>query len=151
MLTEALTTAATLRLISSSALTRSRSEWSMMAISPGLRRLVMLFVRPSTRATATIPGGSPALPRCSSGSFTDGAFIEFHPARAETRQWPCWSLRRVIDLATYRHQHARAVCRKVPPESETSLGGRLASSALGRDPGFFRARGGDPAARLSGL
>src|SRR6266550_320584 len=76
MLTAALTTAATLRLISSSALTRSRSEWSMMAISPGLRRLVMFFVRWSTRATATIPGGSPALPRCSSGSFTDGAFID---------------------------------------------------------------------------
>ena len=41
----ALTTAATLRLMSSSALTRSRSEWSMMAISPGPRRLVMFFVR----------------------------------------------------------------------------------------------------------
>src|SRR5215467_10615947 len=136
MLTEALTTAATLCLMSSSALTRSRSEWSMMAISPGLRRLVMFFVRWSTRATATIPGGSPALPRCSSGSFTDGAFIEFHPARAETRQWPCWPLQRVIELATQSHQRSRVVCRKVPPETETYLGGRLAGSAAGRDAGL---------------
>src|SRR5690348_5162804 len=112
MLTEALTTAATLRLMSSSALTRSRSEWSMMAISPGLRRLVMFFVRWSTRATATIPGGSPALPRCSSGSFTDGAFIEFHPARAETRQWPRWhygvSLFQQLNVTSSR---ARCVAR----------------------------------------
>src|SRR6516164_7972074 len=75
MLTEALTTAETLRLISSSALTRSRSEWSMMAISPGLSRLVMLFVRRSTRATARMPAGSPARPR-NTGGITDGNFIE---------------------------------------------------------------------------
>src|SRR6516165_9545094 len=134
MLTETLTTAATLRLISSSALTRSRSEWSMMAISPGLRRWVMFFVRWSTRATATMPGGSSAFPRCSIGSFTDGAFIEFHPARAVTRRWPCWSLRCVISVATQSHQQSRAVCRKVPPETETYLGERLASGALDRSP-----------------
>src|SRR5712691_9734003 len=104
MLTETFTTAATLRLIRSSALTRSRSEWSMMAISPGLRRLVMLFVLRSTRATATMPGGSPALPRDSSGLLTDGAFIEFHPARAVTRRGACWPSRRVMALATQRHQ-----------------------------------------------
>src|SRR5215471_5715431 len=121
MLTEALTTAATLRLMSSSALTRSRSEWSMMAISPGLRRLVMFFVRRSTRAAATMPGGSLAFPRGSSGIFTDGAFIEFHPARAETCQWPCWPLRRVIEHVTERHLRSRAVCRKLPAEPETFL------------------------------
>src|ERR1700736_3905451 len=109
MLTETFTTAATLRRISSSALTRSRSAWSMMAISPGLRRLVMLFVLRSTRATATMPGGSPALPRIGSGILTDGTFIEFHPARAVTRQWPCWRLRRVMKLATQRDQHSRVV------------------------------------------
>src|SRR5919108_3389133 len=121
MLTEALTTAATLRLMSSSALTRSRSEWSMMAISPGLRRLVMFLVRRSTRATATMPGGSLAFPRGSSGIFTDGAFIEFHPARAATRQWPCRPLRRVIAGVTERHLWTRVVCRKVPPEPERCL------------------------------
>src|SRR5712691_6955682 len=115
MLTETFTTAATLRLIRSSALTRSRSEWSMMAISPGLRRLVMFFVLRSTRATATMPGGSPALPRNSSGILTDGTFIEFHPARAVTRQRPCWRLRRVMDLATERHQRSRAVCARYQP------------------------------------
>ena len=83
MLIEALTTAATFRLISSSALTRSRSEWSMTAISPGLSRLVMFFVLRSTRATATMPGGSPALPR-NTGGITDGSFIESHPARARS-------------------------------------------------------------------
>src|SRR6266567_1448465 len=150
MLTETLTTAATLRLISSSALTRSRSEWSIMAISPGLRRLVMFFVLGSTRATATMPGGSAALPRCSSGIFTDGTFIEFHPARAVTRQRPCWPLRRVREVATERHQRSGVMCRKVPPESEILLGGRLASGTLGRDPAFFLDLGNDPPARLRG-
>ena len=47
----------------------------MMAISPGLSRLVMIFVARSTRATATMPGGSPARPR-NTGGITDGNFIE---------------------------------------------------------------------------
>lgn len=47
----------------------------MMAISPGLSRLEMLFVLRSTRATATMPGGSPALPQNGSGILTDGTFI----------------------------------------------------------------------------
>src|SRR5215472_339655 len=46
----------------------------MMAISPGLSRLVMIFVARSTRATATMPGGSPARPR-NTGGITDGNFI----------------------------------------------------------------------------
>ena len=75
MLTEAFTTAATWRRISSSALTRSTSAWSMMAISPGASRLVMFLVLRSTRATATMPGGSSALPRRCSGFLTDGTFI----------------------------------------------------------------------------
>ena len=37
--------------------------------------MLMLFVRRSTRATATMPGGSPALPR-NTGGITDGNFIE---------------------------------------------------------------------------
>src|SRR5208282_1438050 len=105
MLADALTTAATLRLISSSALTRSRSAWSMMAISPGLSRLEMFFVLRSTRAMATIPGGSVAFPGKSSGILTDGTFIEFHPARAVTRQRPGRRLRRVMTLATERHDY----------------------------------------------
>src|SRR6516225_263318 len=47
----------------------------MMAISPGLSRLVMIFVARSTRATPTMPGGSPARPR-NTGGITDGNFIE---------------------------------------------------------------------------
>src|ERR1700733_3335756 len=94
-------TAMTLRLMSSSALTRSRSEWSMMAISPGLRRLVMFLVRRSTRATAVMPGGTSALSRPTSGIFTDGTFIEFHTARTVTRGPPGPRLRRVMTFDQY--------------------------------------------------
>ena len=57
----------------------------MMAISPGLSRLVMIFVARSTRAMATMPGGSPARPR-NTGGITDGNFIESilpEPLRAD--------------------------------------------------------------------
>src|SRR5215469_10218165 len=75
----AFTTAATRQSISSSALTRSRSAWSMTAMSPGFSRLTRTFVRGSTRATPTMPGGSSALPRPTRGILTDGSFITFHP------------------------------------------------------------------------
>jgi hypothetical protein len=78
-LTDALTTAAAFRLVSSSALIRSRSAWSMMAISPGLSRLMMSFVRRPTRATATIPGGSKAPPRNRSRTLTKGTFDSLAP------------------------------------------------------------------------
>src|SRR3954466_10975989 len=57
MLGAAFTTAQTLALTSASAATRSRSTWSMMAMSPGRRRLVSRFVRRSIRAGPATPGG----------------------------------------------------------------------------------------------
>ena len=62
----------------------------MMAISPGFSRREMLFVFRSTRATATMPGGSPAFPRNGSGILTGGTFIAFHPARAFQERRPGW-------------------------------------------------------------
>src|SRR3954454_24107913 len=57
MLGAALTTAQTLALTNASAATRSRSTWSMMAMSPGRRRFVSRFVRRSIRAGPATPGG----------------------------------------------------------------------------------------------
>ena len=48
----------------------------MIAISPGFSRLVMFFVLRSTRATATMPGGSALLPGHGSGILTDGTFVK---------------------------------------------------------------------------
>src|SRR5947208_2727487 len=58
MLGATLTTAATWQATSASALTRSRSIWSMIAISPGRRRLVRSLVRLSRRAGPATPGSS---------------------------------------------------------------------------------------------
>src|SRR5690606_13988597 len=99
MLGATLTTAPTWQETSASALTRSRSTWSMTAISPGWRRLVRSLVRRSSRAVALTPGrpSSRARPIASarSGSFCfsrtrrsvvgDGSFITCHPARARSR------------------------------------------------------------------
>src|SRR4051794_20909260 len=57
MLGAALTTAHTFALTSASAATRSRSTWSMMAMSPGRRRLVSRLVRRSILAGPATPGG----------------------------------------------------------------------------------------------
>src|SRR3954451_17017840 len=56
MLGAALTTAQTFAATSPSAATRSRSTWSMIAMSPGRSRLVRRLVRRSRRATPTTPG-----------------------------------------------------------------------------------------------
>src|SRR5579859_6804463 len=58
MLAATLTTAETCRFSSASALTLSRSAWSMMAMSPGLSRSVSDLVRRSRRAGAVKPGRS---------------------------------------------------------------------------------------------
>ena len=60
MLGAALMTAATWQLTSDSALTRSRSAWSMIAISPGRSRLVRVLVRRSSLAGPASPGRSGA-------------------------------------------------------------------------------------------
>src|SRR4051794_18968717 len=57
MLGAALTTAHTLADTSASAATRSRSTWSMTAMSPGRRRLVRRLVLRSIRAGPATPGG----------------------------------------------------------------------------------------------
>lgn len=83
----------------------------MMAISPGLSRLLMTFVARSTRATATMPGGSPARPR-NTGGITDGNFIGVHPARADRANGPVgahgvsWTLRLIVTA-----DHAGCVAR----------------------------------------
>src|SRR5215472_10790607 len=58
MLGATLMTATTWRFSRASALTLSRSSWSMIAISPGFRRLVSDLVLRSRRAGATRPGRS---------------------------------------------------------------------------------------------
>ena len=60
MLGAALTTAATRQATSASALTRSRSTWSITATSPGRSRLVSVLVRRSSRATPVAPAGCSA-------------------------------------------------------------------------------------------
>src|ERR1700731_3349658 len=83
----------------------------MMAISPGLSRLLMTFVARATRATATMPGGSPARPR-NTGGITDGNFIGVHPARADRANGPVgahgvsWILRLIVTA-----DHAGCVAR----------------------------------------
>src|SRR5580693_2354581 len=83
----------------------------MMAISPGLSRLLMTFVARSTRATATMPGGSPARPR-NTGGITDGNFIGVHPARAGPANGPVgahgvsWILQLIVTV-----DHAGCVAR----------------------------------------
>src|SRR5919202_6352034 len=56
MLHAALTTAAGRHRTRDCAATASMSMWSMIATSPGWRRLVRFFVRPSTRAGPVTPG-----------------------------------------------------------------------------------------------
>src|SRR4051795_6863903 len=56
MLGETLTTAQTFARTNASAATRSRSTWSMIAMSPGRSRLVSVLVRRSRRATPVTPG-----------------------------------------------------------------------------------------------
>src|SRR5271170_1250425 len=86
----------------------------MMAISPALSRLVMIFVARSTRATAMIPGGSTARPR-NTGGITDGNFIGVHPARTERANGPVgahgvsWILRPIVTA-----DHAGCVARYHP-------------------------------------
>src|SRR5690606_35224576 len=71
-----LTTAAAPHATSASALTRSTSTWSMMAISPGWRRFVSLLVRRSILATPVTPGRSlPFLAR-RPGILLPGTFIK---------------------------------------------------------------------------
>src|SRR5579859_5672400 len=77
MLGDALITAATWQLISASALTRSRSRWSMIAMSPGHSRLVRFFVLRSRRAVPITAGRSSGLPRRAQGRRRDGDFIAF--------------------------------------------------------------------------
>ena len=81
--------------LSSSALTRSRSAWSMTAISPGFSRRTSVLVRRSTRATPAAPGGASALPRVTCGNLTDGPFIGLNPARARRLPLSPRALRRV--------------------------------------------------------
>src|SRR5947207_6886655 len=95
MLGATLTTAATWQLISASALTRSRSRWSMMAMSPGHSRLVRFLVRRSRRAGPITPGRSSGLPRRVQGMRRDGLFIAFHPARQDDHRRLHWPARRV--------------------------------------------------------
>src|SRR5260370_42476979 len=75
MLGAAFTTAATWQLMRASALIRSRSPWSMMAISPGESRLVRFVVLRSRRAGPITPGRSSDLPRRVQGRRRDGLFI----------------------------------------------------------------------------
>src|ERR1700733_13813678 len=75
MLGPAFTTAATWHSMRESALTRSRSRWSMIAMSPGLSRLVRFLVRRSRRAGPITPGKSSDLPRRDQGRRRDGDFI----------------------------------------------------------------------------
>src|SRR5215467_7126062 len=88
----ALTTAATLQAMSSSALTRSRSGWSMMAISPGASRLTRALVFTSTRAVARMPGGASALPRLTCGILTVGTFIAHSSCQRSLGQLTCYEI-----------------------------------------------------------
>src|SRR5215813_7410874 len=75
MLGAAFTTAAAWRRMSATALTRSRSTWSMMAMSPGLSLLVRFFVLRSTRAGPAMPGRSSGLVRYFIESLRNWAII----------------------------------------------------------------------------
>src|SRR4051794_17207899 len=85
---------------SASALTRSRSTWSMIAISPWFSRLVRNLVRLSILATALTPGLSSEACRprlnsrearsldCGRGSVpVPDSLIDSHPARADHLAW----------------------------------------------------------------
>src|SRR3954471_62372 len=73
MLGAALTTAATRAATRPSAPTRSRSTWSMTAMSPGCSRFVSRLVRRSSRAIPTTPGcRSPERGRRKVASFIRG-------------------------------------------------------------------------------
>src|ERR1035438_6791983 len=65
--------------------------------------------RPDIDDVSIMPGGSPALPRVSSGILTDSTFIELHPARAVGPRRPGLRLRRVTSFATKRHEPSRMV------------------------------------------
>src|SRR5579863_5883919 len=91
MLAATLTTAATCLRRSASALTRSRSWWSMMAMSPGASRLVRILVRLSSLAGPVTPGRSSVLVRCVMGRLRNWAIIGFHTATDHgyaDRGWP---------------------------------------------------------------
>src|SRR5580693_8187298 len=93
----ALTTAAGRQEISSSADTRSRSAWSMIAMSPGASRLTRTLVRRSTLATPTRPGGTSALPRLTCANIRapglmDGNLIEPHPGIPPVRRLGIWDI-----------------------------------------------------------
>src|ERR1700685_4500720 len=83
----------------------------MMPISPGVSRLEMIFVLRSTRATATMPGGSPPRPR-NTGGITDGNFIGVHPARADRANGPVGAhgVSSILRL-TVTADHARCLAR----------------------------------------
>src|SRR5699024_8141619 len=73
MLLATLRTAATPQATSASALTRSRSTWSMIAMSPGRRRGVRFMVRRSDLTGATSPAGASARARRSRVAVALGA------------------------------------------------------------------------------
>src|SRR5487761_1704020 len=114
----------------------------MMAISPGLSRLLMIFVARSTRATATMPGGSPARPR-NTGGITDGNFIGVHPARADRANGPVgahgvsWTLRLIVTVdhagcvARY-HLNLKSSGQKGPPVLSDPSGSRRPGPLWGR-------------------
>ena len=75
MLGAALTTAATWHLTSASALTRSRSAWSMMAMSPGSQAPGQVL-GPAVQASRSRHAGQVAgLDRRAPGRLRFGAFI----------------------------------------------------------------------------
>src|SRR6202012_2581075 len=130
MLTAALTTADTFRLIRASAATRAKSTWSMIAMSPGQSRLVRFLVRRSRRAGPAPPGSSVGLPRWMTGILTDGTFIVV-PSCQSPRP------RAVIFLIT--------ACYQVRTDRAIGGGSRPPPAA----PGARRALAGDPRARTS--
>src|SRR5579875_18876 len=117
----------------------------MIAISPGLSRLPMLLVLRSTRATATMPGGSAALPGNGSGILTDGTFIgSILPERprrdGQVADTACHRFR------TFRHDGAAPVggVRAATPVSEAA--GANSAGAPGRHVGEHRVADADRAA-----
>src|SRR4029077_11670316 len=72
MLGETFTTAATPQPTRASALTRSRSTWSITATSPGRRRLVRFLVRRSSRTQPVTPGSDGACRRLWKGNLIAG-------------------------------------------------------------------------------
>src|SRR4051812_15271329 len=89
MLGATLTTATTRAAMRPSAAMRSRSTWSMIAMSPARRRLLSRLVRRSSRAEPTTPGGrSPARGRRSVAILITGesARPDRNPSGAALRE-----------------------------------------------------------------